>query len=160
MKLEKITILFLISISSCTVSESISKNEIANESINGRWELLQSKSNGIPYSGSNNIYTFTDTSFKNINYWFTDNEGNNGDGCGDRSKINYSQGRYVIKDSVLYLDGVYTDETFIKENTNLCAHVGRYKIEVEILKISDTLILDFMIRSRFKMKQQVKFIKK
>jgi len=68
MKLEKITILFLISISSCTVSESISKNEIANESINGRWELLQSKSNGIPYSGSNNIYTFTDTSFKNINY--------------------------------------------------------------------------------------------
>ena len=151
--------ILLIIISSCSVSEKLNEDNSTNESIKGRWELMQVNEKGfIAYSGSNTIYIFDDTTFKNINYWFSDVEAI--DSCGDRSRINYSKGTYIVKDSVLYLEGVYTDKTFNEINRNTCALIGTYKSEVDILQINDTLILEFMIKPKYNLKQQIKFVRK
>jgi len=153
-----IILTLLLIISSCAISKKQNEDNIKKELLKGRWELLQPKSNLNAFSGSNNIYIFEDSLFKNNNYWFSDVGPI--DSCGERSRFIYSKGNYIIEDSILYLKGVYTDKTFEKENTNACSLMGEYKREFDFYIVKDTLVLRYKPKPKLNIKVTVKLIKK
>lgn len=142
----------------CKLSDDNSKKSITKEFLKGRWEIYNPNPSIKAYSESNSIYVFSDSSFTNVNYWFSD-QGSQ-DSCEEMSRYSYSTGKFDIKNDVLLLEGAYTDNTFKVLNSNPCTQIGYFQQEIEVYRINEILYMGFKVRPNRSYYQTIKFIKK
>ena len=92
---------------------------ITYNNLEGKWEEVRSEVTNVSFAGRNHEFTFFKDSFLLERYQYTDALSVDPN-CGGGSWYEYAKGIVILDDNSVELDGVYTNENYIKLDSTLC----------------------------------------